>query len=260
MTAATFKSIAEGRADPALLETLDAEVAAVEEELVRQTASSVSLVEHVGRHILRAGGKRIRPAFVTLGALATGNPFDPLRARRLGAVMEMIHMATLVHDDVIDDSPMRRGQPAAHRLFGNAETILSGDVLLAKAMGLLASDDDHILVRVVADSVIEMAEGEVRELEIRGIFELSEADHLRVLSLKTASFIRACCECGGILAGASDEVQLALRSYGEHIGLAFQMIDDVLDYRGKHVETGKSQALDFRDGQATLPLIRLAER
>lgn len=260
MTATSFKSIAGGRIDSSLLEQLDCEVSAVEQELVRQTASSVPLVEHVGRHILRAGGKRIRPAFVALGAQATGNPYDVNRARRLGAVMEMIHMATLVHDDVIDDSPTRRGQPAAHRLFGNAETILSGDVLLAKAMGLLARDDDHVLVRVVADSVIEMAEGEVRELEVRGIFDLSEADHLHVLSLKTASFIRACCECGGILAGATEEEREALRAYGEHIGLAFQMIDDVLDYRGKHIETGKVQAMDFRDGQATLPLIRLAAK
>lgn len=258
MTAASFKSMAGGIADTDLLDLLDLEVRAVEDELRLQTASSVSLVEHVGRHILSAGGKRIRPAFVALGAQAVGRPYDVGRARRLGAVMEMIHMATLVHDDVIDDSPSRRGQPTAHRLFGNAQTILAGDVLLAKAMGLLAEDDDHVLVRVVADSVIEMAEGEVRELEIRGVFDLSEEDHLRVLSLKTASFIRACCECGGILAGATDWERVALRAYGEHIGMAFQMIDDVLDYRGKHVETGKVQAMDFRDGQATLPLIRLA--
>lgn len=260
MTAATFKSMAGGLVDPSLLDLLDREVAAVEEELLQQTASSVPMVEHVGRHILKAGGKRIRPAFVALGAQSIGRPYDEARARRLGAVMEMIHMATLVHDDVIDDSPTRRGQPTAHRLFGNAETILSGDVLLAKAMGLLAEDDDHVLVRVVADSVIEMAEGEVKELEVRGVFDLSEADHMTVLSLKTASFIRACCECGGILAGATAEERLALRSYGEHIGLAFQMIDDVLDYRGKHIETGKVQAMDFRDGQATLPLIRLTQR
>ncbi|MHB8636797.1 MAG: polyprenyl synthetase family protein [Fimbriimonadaceae bacterium] len=260
MTAATLKSFAGERVDQSLLAQLDVEVREVEEELVRQTASSVRLVEHVGRHILRAGGKRIRPAFVALGAQATGSAYDLNRARRLGAVMEMIHMATLVHDDVIDDSPTRRGRPSAHRLFGNAETILSGDVLLAKAMGLLARDDDHILVRVVADSVIEMAEGEVRELELRGILDLPEEDHLQVLALKTASFIRACCECGAIIAGASTEVRHALRAYGEHIGLAFQMIDDVLDYRGKHLETGKVQAMDFRDGQATLPLIRLAAK
>src|SRR5665213_1748806 len=107
--------------------------------------------------------------------------------------MEMIHMATLIHDDVIDDSHTRRGQASAHRLFGNAETILAGDVLLAKAMAMLSEDDDHVLVRVVADSVIEMAEGEVLELQVRSIFDLSEEEHLRVLRLKTASFIRACC-------------------------------------------------------------------
>src|ERR1700722_897418 len=258
MTASTLKTLVDGVMDPILLEQLSDEVTAVEEELISQTASAVPLVERVGRHILGAGGKRIRPAFVALGALATGLSFESLRARRIGAVVEMIHMATLVHDDVSDDSHTRRGQPTAHKLFGNAETILAGDVLLAKAMAMLASDDDHVLVRAVADSVIEMAEGEVLELQVRGIFDLSEEEHLRVLRLKTASFIRACCECGALLAKASDEVRAGLRSYGEHVGLAFQIIDDVLDYRGKHFETGKAQAMDFRDGQATLPLIRLA--
>jgi octaprenyl-diphosphate synthase len=258
MTTATIRSLADGQIDPDLLEHLATEVTAVEEELMRQTDSSVGLVERVGKHILRAGGKRIRPAFVSLCAEATGLAYEPVRARRLGAAMELIHMATLVHDDVIDDSPTRRGQPSAHRLYGNAETVLAGDVLLAKAMALLAQDDDHVLVRVVADAVIEMAEGEVRELEARGVFDLSEEDHTQILSLKTASFIRACCETGAILAGAPEAMRLGMKTYGEHLGLAFQMIDDILDYRGKHIETGKVQAMDFRDGQATLPLLRLA--
>lgn len=259
MTTAALRSIAEGYVDSDLLERLSTEVSAIEEELMRHTSSTVGLVERVGRHILNAGGKRLRPAFVALCAEATGSPYDPTRVRRLGAAMELIHMATLIHDDVIDDSPTRRGQPTAHQLYGNAGTVLSGDVLLARAMALLAQDDDHVLVRVVADAVIEMAEGEVLELEARGEFELSEADHLTILNAKTASFIRACCETGAILGAAPDEIRRGLRAYGEHLGLAFQIIDDVLDYRGKHLETGKPQALDFRDGQATLPLIRLAQ-
>ena len=122
---------------------------------------------------------------------------------------------------------------------------------------LLAQDGDLDVIRAVSEAVVEMAEGEVRELETRGIFDLSEAEHLEVLSLKTASFIRACCETGAYVAGAEPSVCLALREYGSHVGLAFQIIDDILDYRGKGLETGKAQATDFREGQATLPLIRL---
>ncbi len=257
MTAQAFATLTQGRVDSATLDAIAAEVAFVEEELARRLDSEIALVSKVGGLTLKAGGKRLRPAFVALAAQATGLPFDRTRTRRLGAGLEMIHMATLIHDDVIDHAATRRGKPTAAAEVGNTASILSGDVLLARAMSLLAEDGDLQLIRMVSAAVVDMAEGEVREVEVRGDFDLSIEDHLDVLRRKTASFIQACCESGAIVAGATKEAQEALRVYGHHVGLAFQIVDDLLDYRGDKEKTGKPIATDFREGQATLPLILL---
>jgi octaprenyl-diphosphate synthase len=256
MSASSLEQLAQGRVDAGLLAEIGEEVALVEAELQSQMASRIGTVYDVGKVTLRAGGKRLRPAFVTLAARATGLPFDAARTRRLGACMEMIHMATLIHDDVIDNSSTRRGKPTAAAEFGNPAAILSGDVLLAKAMRLLSEDGDLEVIRTVSQSVIEVAEGEVRELEVRGDFDLHEEDHLEVLRLKTASFIQCCCEIGSIVAKAPTEMRQALSTYGHHVGMAFQIVDDLLDYRGD-TKTGKPIATDFREAQATLPLIYL---
>ncbi len=257
MTASVFNILTHGRVQPDLLEQVNVEVALVEEELRHQIDSAVDLVHKVGKHTLDAGGKRLRPAFVGLAAKATGLPYDPIRARKLGTALEMVHMATLIHDDVIDNSATRRGRPTAAQEFGNTASILCGDVLLAKSMMLMARDGDVSLIRTVSEAVVDMAEGEVRELELRGDFDLDEAIHLGVLRLKTASFIECCCEVGGIIAKAEPAVCQALRDYGYHVGMAFQIVDDILDYRGDKAKTGKPIATDFKEGQATLPLIYL---
>ena len=259
MTATALNVLSKGRVDPDLLSQISEEVALVEEELVLQVRSSVDLVEKIGKHTLSAGGKRLRPAFVTLAAKATSLDFDVTRTRRLGACIEMIHMATLIHDDVIDNSGTRRGRPTASAEFGNAAAILSGDVLLSKAMVVLASDGDLEIIRSISGAAVDMAQGEVRELDVRGQFDLDEATHLEVLRLKTASFIECCCEVGGIVASAPPEMCQALRSFGFHVGMAFQIVDDILDYRGDRIKTGKPLATDFREGQATLPLIYLRD-
>lgn len=244
---------------PDVLAAIAEEIAAVEEVLRRRVSSEVKLVQEVGRHTLDAGGKRLRPALVGLAARATGLQFDPERARELGACMEMIHMATLIHDDVIDHAATRRGKPTAAAVFGNTASILSGDVLLSRAMSILASDGDLAIIRQVSEAVVELAEGEVRELESRGDFELTLEEHYRILRMKTASFIDACCRVGGLVAGASPEVCQALGDYGHHLGLAFQIVDDLLDYQGDPNKTGKPKATDFHEGCATLPLIYLRE-
>lgn len=231
----------------------------MEEELELQVRSKVAMVERVGRLTLQAGGKRLRPAFVSLAAKATELPFNVERARTLGACLEMVHMATLIHDDVIDNAATRRGRPTASAEFGNTAAILAGDSLLARAMLLLSRDGDVDLVRVVAEAISDVAQGEVRELELRGDFDLAESAHMEVLRMKTASFIQCCCEVGALVAGASPETCHALRRYGHHVGMAFQIIDDLLDYRGDRAKTGKPRATDFREGQATLPLIYLRE-
>ena len=259
MTATALTSMSQGRVDPDLLNQISDEVSLVEVELLHQVRSQVSLVEKVGRHTLEAGGKRLRPAFVTLAARATNQEFDIERTRKLGACMEMIHMATLIHDDVIDNAVTRRGRSTASAEFGNTAAILSGDVLLSKAMVMLSRDGDLNIIRSISEAAVDIAEGEVRELTVRGQFDLDEATHLEVLRLKTASFIECCCEVVSIVAGAAPEIQGALRSFGFHVGMAFQIVDDILDYRGDQNKTGKPIATDFREGQATLPLIYLRE-
>lgn len=259
MTAAALHSLATEVADPQFLTQIASDVATVEEELSRQIGSDVHLVERVARTTLEAGGKRLRPAFVMLAARSVGQSFSAERAYRLGACMEMIHMATLVHDDVIDHSPTRRGRPTAAAEYGNTAAVLGGDVLLAKAMALLSKDGDLSIIGVVADAVVNMAEGEVRELEVRGNFDLTEFQHLDILNRKTAAFIEACCVVGAKLADASEEITEALRLFGHHIGLAFQIVDDLLDYHGDATKVGKPFAVDFREGQATLPLIYLRD-
>jgi len=229
----------------------------VEQELVVLCRSEVAVAEKVGIHTLQGGGKRLRPAFIALAAEATGLPFEKKRVVRLGACMEMIHMATLIHDDVIDNSPLRRGKPTASAVFGPTESILAGDGLLAKAMVVLAEDGDLSIIRQVAGSVVEMAEGEVLELETRNRFDLTEEEHLKVLRMKTAAFIESCSVVGGKVAGAPPEIENALRTYGHNVGMAFQIVDDLLDYHGAEDQTGKARAVDFREGCATLPLIYL---
>lgn len=255
---AFLDELAEGLPAEAV-ERFTAFVRAAEGELEEQSSSMVQTVELVGKHMLGAGGKRIRPALVYLCARATGLPFDETRAAQYGVALEMVHMATLLHDDVVDGAATRRGQPTAAVVHGNTSAILAGDVLLAKAMRILANSEDKEIVRVVSESVVEMAEGEVLELEARGVFDLSEELHLKILELKTASFIGCCCQIGAMLAGASPQVQQALAEYGRNVGLAFQVADDLLDYRGDLSRTGKPRATDFREGCATLPLIYLRE-
>ena len=242
---------------PDLMAEIASEIAAVEVELEHQVRSQIKLVSDVGSHTLEAGGKRLRPAFLSISAKSTGLEFDENRARLLGACMEMIHMATLIHDDVIDNAPTRRGRDTASVVFGNTASILSGDVLLAKAMSILAQDGDLEVIRSVSNAVVDMAEGEVAELETRGVFDLTEEAHIRILHLKTASFVECCCEVGARITGSPPHILKALRAYGLHVGLAFQIVDDLLDYTGDAARIGKSVATDFREGCSTLPLIYL---
>ncbi len=260
MSASAISMLASGHLDGDVLESLSREIALVEEELAEQVRSQVSTVCRVGSLTLGAGGKRLRPAFVSLAAQATGLSADPVRMRKLGACMELIHMATLIHDDVIDNAATRRGHATAATEFGNTASILSGDVLLARAMVLLAQDGDLKIIRTVSAAVVEMAEGEVRELEVRGVFDLDEAAHLEVLRLKTASFIECCCKVGALIADAPEPMEQGLATFGYHVGMAFQVVDDLLDYRGDKQRTGKPLATDFREGQATLPLIYLRDK
>jgi geranylgeranyl pyrophosphate synthase len=260
VTAAAFASQLEARVGPDALQRLSEEISAVERVLEERIASEVELVRESGLHSLRAGGKRLRPALVTLCAEATGLLFSQERTRKLGACMEMIHMATLMHDDVIDRAGTRRGRETAAARFGNSACILSGDVLLAKAMAILAEDGELAIIRNVSKAVVDLAEGEVRELEVRGQTDLSQAGHLDILRRKTANFIASCCEVGGLAAQASADAVEALGGFGRNVGMAFQIADDLLDFSGDSAQTGKPGWTDFSEGCPTLPYLLARER
>lgn len=232
---------------------------AVSRELSLRVGSQVETVDALSRHILDGGGKRLRPLLTCLWARAVG-AVDLRRAHLLGAALEMIHMATLIHDDVIDQASTRRGRACASAILGNTAAILCGDVLLAKAMAILGEDGDLEVIRLVSRMVVEMAEGEVKEVEVRGDFDLSLDQHFGVLRAKTASFIGCCCEVGAIVGGGDGAERAAAVEFGMELGMAFQLADDVLDYAGRQETTGKPRASDYREGQATLPLLLLREK
>lgn len=257
---ATYIEAAKRIAGEELAFELAQDVEACESLLSGILASPSETVESLGRHVSEAGGKRLRPLLVSLSARATGRHFDADRVRKIGACVEMVHMATLVHDDVIDEAEVRRGRPSAASIWGNTAAILTGDVLLAKAMQILAEDGDLRIIRTIAGAVVDMSQGEVMEVEVRGRFDLALEDHLEILRLKTATFMAACCEAGGLLADADEGTCVALRTFGNAIGIAFQIADDLLDYRGEDARTGKPKATDFREACPTLPLIALREK
>ena len=221
--------------------------------IVDQLQSDVPMVENVGHYIVDAGGKRLRPLLVLLSAAALG----PCRASQItfAAVVEFIHTATLLHDDVVDISSLRRGRPTANAEFGNAPSVLVGDFLYTRAFQLMVQLDDMDILRHMADTTNVIAEGEVLQLTRAGDADTSEAQYLDVITRKTAVLFAAGCYGAATLAGADRGVRDSLRRFGLNLGIAFQMIDDVLDYEGDPAVTGKNIGDDLTEGKPTLPLI-----
>jgi octaprenyl-diphosphate synthase len=244
----------------AFLEIVQPDLAAVEERLDREIVSEVRKVAALSGHILSAGGKRLRPAMVSLSARAVNPEPDPDRLTTVGAAVELVHMATLVHDDVVDNTATRRGKPTANAVFGNGVAVLTGDFLLARSMRLLALDGDLRIIRAVSEITIEMSEGEVIEILATGDPKITLEHYFEILRKKTAVFVEGCCRCGAIVGGATAEQEEALAEYGYRLGMAFQIADDLLDYTGDPLITGKPVGSDLRDGRATLPfLLALSE-
>lgn len=250
---------------PGLFAPIWVELEAVEAFLKAQAETNIPQFSMLTRHLLSAGGKRLRPALVILSAYATSPEQFSERYRnghggstRLATIagcMEMIHMATLIHDDVIDQTFIRRGKPTANALYGNLATVLSGDYILARALRYLALDGDLRIIRRVAQVTMAMIEGEVQEVFMRRQLNLSEQDYLEIIQRKTAEFIAGCCCVGGYLVDADDATLDALEQFGRYLGIAFQIVDDLLDYVGDSETTGKPTGVDFREGCVTLPLI-----
>ena len=215
--------------------------------------SDVVLVRQVAEYIINSGGKRMRPALVLLAAGALR--YQGTRHHEMAAVVEFIHTATLLHDDVVDESDLRRGRDTANAMFGNAASVLVGDFLYSRAFQMMVAVDNMRIMQVLSDATNVIAEGEVLQLMNCHDADVDEARYMQVIHYKTAKLFEAAAQLGAILGQATPEVEKALTSYGMHLGTAFQLIDDVLDYSGQEVETGKHLGDDLAEGKPTLPLI-----
>lgn len=233
-------------------------MAAVDRVIAAKLATGVPLVSHVSKYIIAAGGKRLRPALLLLMTGALGYAGD--QRYNLAAVVEFIHTATLLHDDVVDESTLRRGRPTANESFGNPASVLVGDFLYSRAFQMMLDADNMRVMQILAEATNVIAEGEVLQLMNMHDASLSEADYLRVIRSKTAKLFEASTRLAAVLAGASNEIEESCATYGQALGTAFQVIDDVLDYAGDASETGKNLGDDLREGKTTLPLILAMQR
>jgi octaprenyl-diphosphate synthase len=234
------------------------EMQAVEEAIGAEIASPVHLIHEMGDFIAGAGGKRLRPILLLMAGRLAG--YHGPRAVRMGCVVELLHTATLIHDDVVDQAPLRRGRPSANARWGDDASILVGDHLYSKSFALMVADGDPEVLATLARATVSMTEAEVLQLECKREGSASETDYLRIITQKTASFISACCRIGALLAKASDEHVEALTQYGVHLGIAFQISDDSLDFVADQGRLGKAVGADLREGKRTLPLIAALER
>jgi octaprenyl-diphosphate synthase len=241
-----------------MFEPIREDLERVETEFYRHVESQVDLIPKIGRYIQNGGGKRIRPAVLLMAARLAG--YTGELAVLYAAVVEFIHTATLVHDDIIDDSQWRRGQPSVHSRWGSDVTVLLGDYLYIKSMGLALTPDRLDIVRQLCDVTLRMIEGELYQLSKKGDVMISEDEHLDIVRRKTAYLFGGCARIGGILGNATPEQERALEQYGISLGMSFQLIDDLLDFAGDESALGKPVGGDLREGKVTLPVIRLLQR
>ena len=237
------------------LDAVHDDLISVEGLLGSEIRSDVKAAYAISGHTLSAGGKRLRPALVVLAAHAVCQDFPASTVFASAAAAELIHMASLIHDDVVDGSAARRGRPTANATFGNQISVLVGDYLLAKSIYLAAREGNMDVIRVFSNVTVGLSEGEVLQITAKGDVDTSEETYRTIIGKKTAGFIAGCCEVGAMLAGASPAQVAALTRYGESCGLAFQIADDLLDYTGDPQKTGKPLCGDLREGKMTLPLI-----
>jgi octaprenyl-diphosphate synthase len=235
-----------------------ADLEAVELAIRHELDSPVGLIQEMGGYIAGAGGKRLRPMLLLLAARLAG-AHGP-RCVRLACVVELLHTATLIHDDVVDQAPLRRGRPSANAQWGDDASVLVGDHLYAKSFAMLVRDNDRAIMETLARATVSMTEAEVLQLERKRGGTTSETDYLRIITQKTASFISACCRIGALLGHVPPEQAEALTRYGLAVGIAFQISDDALDFVADEGRLGKAIGADLREGKRTLPLIAMLER
>jgi octaprenyl-diphosphate synthase len=241
-----------------IFEPIRGDLEAVEREFVRHIQSRVALIPEMGRYIQKSGGKRVRPAVLLMASRLSGYEGD--RAVLYASVVEFIHTATLVHDDIIDGADLRRGRMAVHSRWGNDITVLLGDYLYIKSMAMALTDDSLEIIRLLCDVTLRMIEGELYQLTKTGIVDIAEEEHFEIIRRKTAFLFGGCAQIGGMLGGVTAERENALREYGFNLGIAFQLVDDLLDYTADQAALGKPIGGDLREGKVTLPIIFLLQR
>jgi len=221
--------------------------------ILERMQSKVALIPELAGHLIAGGGKRMRPMLTLACANLLGYPGT--RHHKLAAAVEFIHTATLLHDDVVDGSGMRRGKRTANLIWGNSASVLVGDFLFSRAFELMVEDGSLKVLRILSHASAVIAEGEVEQLTAQRRIETDEEQYLRIISAKTAALFAAACRVSPVVAEADEDAELALEAYGRHLGIAFQLTDDVIDYASDSATMGKGVGDDFRDGKMTLPVI-----
>lgn len=229
------------------------DLSAVNELILQRMHSSVELIPQLAGYIIAAGGKRLRPVLTLAAANLCGYRGDD--HKMLAAVVEFIHTATLLHDDVVDESDLRRGLASANAIFGNKASVLVGDFLFSRAFELMVEVGSLDVLRILSNASAVISEGEVLQLRTTNDIATSEDDYLEVIKAKTAALFSAACRVGAVVAGRDEQVEMALHDYGMYLGIAFQLTDDVLDYSARQAKLGKTVGDDFREGKLTLPVI-----
>jgi octaprenyl-diphosphate synthase len=239
-----------------LFDIIAAELQAVEERLLEPVEESGHLLSVVAGYSLASGGKRIRPALLLLAARTCGAD-QPDRLATLASVVEIMHASSLIHDDIVDHSEMRRGRPSAKARWGSDVSVLVGDFLYSRAIQTVVADGDIRILRALADAIVAMTQGEVLQLEFLHDLKISEADYLQIVTNKTAALMSAACRVGALAAEAPPALVEALAAFGLNLGVGFQLVDDALDYCAREERLGKPVGSDFREGKITYPVIHL---
>ena len=225
----------------------------VDQVILDKLGSKAEIIEHMTSHLLNSGGKRLRPCLTLVSAKLCG--YAGTEHIGLAAAVELIHTATLLHDDVVDESALRRGEETANNVWGNKASILVGDFLLGQSFRLMVESKSLEVLRILSDASAIIAEGEVLQMVAANNLDTSESSYIQIVASKTATLFAAACEIGAVVAGETAEKQEALRNFGRNLGIAFQIVDDALDYSATQEELGKTIGDDFREGKITLPVI-----
>jgi octaprenyl-diphosphate synthase len=236
-----------------ILEETAGDLEAIEKALSENLQPNLDLVSTVAEHILFSGGKRLRPLLMVLCARLCGyrGSYD----HTFSIIFEYLHAATLLHDDLIDDAVLRRGKPAAHTVYGNSTAVLVGDFLLARGLSIAAATGQPQIIAIMADITENMSQGEIHQLQRKGQLDLTEAEYMEIIRCKTAVLFQGACRISALLADADEKKEKGLADYGYHLGMAFQMVDDLLDYSDSTTAIGKSVGADLKEGKLTLPVI-----